>query len=666
MITNLPGDSAPVREGQIQLVHLFKFLLLIPLLAASASHAKEDIDSDDDTETMIVTAHRIPVEASRIGSAVSTIDRKLLDERQSTFATDVLENLTSVAVSRTSGYGSVTDVRIRGAEANQVLVVIDGVEANDPALGDTFDFASLTSFDIESIELVRGPQSALWGSDAAAGVINIRTRRGEAGKSGNMFLEGGSNSTVSGGGNAAFNSDRSGVSVNGSYFDTDGEDATIEGDEDDGYDNLTLGLTAHWLPTQTSRLEFFGRYTEGNTEYDGTDFTTGLPADADNDSNDELTLLAMSGGMSLFEDVWDQSIRLTYLDSDHRQSTDGVESASTAGEKVGIYYQSTFNLPEWSNFNDQHLILALDYEDEDFKQRGTAFGSFDPNQNQSVDNIGYVAEFLTRPLRGFNLSASVRYDDNSDFDNVTTYRLTASYLLDRTSTRLHTSYGKSQKSPTFIERFGFFPDEYLGNPDLKPEKNKGFDIGIKQTLFAGRATADITYFNERLEDEIDGFVFDSDSGLFTADNLNGKSRRDGVEVEVQAKLNPGLNASATYTYTDSREPNDNGGRSRELRRPRHMASLNVNQLFLAGRANLNVNVSYNSDQRDRYFPPFPTPPEVVKLDSYVLLDVAGSFNITSRLEIYARATNALDKSYENVVGFQTPERAFYTGVKMRL
>jgi vitamin B12 transporter len=489
----------------------------------------------------------------------------------------------------------------------------------------TFDFASLTSFDIESIELVRGPQSALWGSDAAAGVINIRTRRGETGKSGTVFIEGGSHSTVSGGGSAAFNSDRSGVSVNGSYFDTDGEDATIEGDEDDGYDNLTLSFNAHWLPTQTSRLEFFGRYTEGNTEYDGTDFSTGLPADADNESNDELTLLAVSSGVTLFEDVWDQSIRLTYLDSDHRQSADGVESASTAGEKVGIYYQSTFNLPVWSNFDDQHLILALDYEDEDFKQRGTAFGSFDPNQDQSVDNIGYVAEFLTRPLPGFNLSASVRYDDNSDFDDVTTYRLTASYLFDRTNTRLHSSYGKSQKSPTFIERFGFFPDVYLGNADLKPETNRGFDIGIKQALLAGRVIADVTYFRERLDDEIDGFVFDIDSGLFTADNLNGKSRRNGIEVEAQATLTPSLNASATYTYTDSREPNDSGGRSRELRRPRHMASLNVNQLFLAGRANVNVNVSYSSDQRDRFFPPFPTPPELVKLDSYVLLTVAGSF-----------------------------------------
>lgn len=663
MIINPPDDSAPARKGQVRLLIQF-LLLLIPLLLASPGHADEENASDRNIETVIVTAHRIPVEANRIGSAVSTIDRKLLDERQSTFAAAVLENLTSVAISRTSGYGSLTDVRIRGAEANQVLVVIDGVEANDPALGDTFDFASLTSFDIESIELVRGPQSALWGSDAAAGVINIRTRRGETGKSGTVFIEGGSHSTVSGGGTAAFNSDRSGVSVNGSYFDTDGDDATIEGDEDDGYDNLTLSFNAHWLPTQTSRLEFFGRYTEGNTEYDGTDFTTGLPADADNESNDELTLLAMSGGIKLF-DGWDQSIRLTYLDSDHRQSIDGVEAASTAGEKVGIYYQSTFNLPAWSNFDDQHLILALDYEDEDFKQRGAAFGSFDPNQDQSVDNLGYVAEFLTRPLPGFNLSASVRYDDNSDFDDVTTYRLTASYLFDRTNTRLHSSYGKSQKSPTFIERFGFFPGVYLGNPDLKPETNRGFDVGIKQTLFAGRANADITYFRERLDDEIDGFVFDIDSGLFTADNLNGNSRRGGVEIEAQATLTPYLNASATYTYTDSREPNDEGGRSRELRRPRHMASVNVNQLLLAGRANVNVNVAYNSDQRDRFFPPFPAAPELVKLDSYVLLTVAGSFNVTPRLEVYARATNALDESYENVVGFQSPERAVYAGLKMR-
>ena len=302
-------------------------------LFSTTSRAAETVDSASSREAeeaMIVTAHRIEMPASRVGSSVSIVDRELLVERQSVFAVDLLQDVPSVAVSRTSGYGSLTDVRIRGAEANQVLVVIDGVEANDPALGDSFDFNSLNSYDIDNIEVLRGPQSALWGSDAAAGVINIRTRQGDPGFSAGGFLEGGSNSTVFGGGNASYNTDRGGINVYGSYFDTDGEDATMEGDEDDGFDSLNLSMNGRWQPTDTTRLSMFSRYSESNSDYDGTDFTTGLPADADNDSEDESLLVSASGGISTFDGVWDQSVRLTYLDSDHQQNSAGVENAKTS------------------------------------------------------------------------------------------------------------------------------------------------------------------------------------------------------------------------------------------------------------------------------------------------------------------------------------------------
>ena len=152
-----------------------------------------------------------------------------------------------------------------------------------------------------------------------------------------------------------------------------------------------------------------------------------------------------------------------------------------------------------------------------------------------MDNTGFVLEYLTQ-LLGFNLSASVRYDDNSDFDNITTYRLTSVYTFPSTETRLHASYGTGQKSPTFIERYGFFSKQFIGNPDLAPEKSKGFDIGIDQTLFNSRMQMDVTYFYEQLEDEIDGFVFDLSTFTLTADNLAGKSRRKGVEIEVLGRL----------------------------------------------------------------------------------------------------------------------------------
>ncbi len=671
MTTSLQMQPGNTRPASFRLPILAALSLSTSLLsptswAEQTTQVAMSSDEPEVDENMIVTAHRIELPANRVGSSVSVVGRDLLVERQSVFAVDVLQDVPSVAVSRTSGYGSLTDVRIRGAEANQVLVVIDGVEANDPALGDAFDFNSLTSYDIDSIEVLRGPQSALWGSDAAAGVINIRTRQGDSGFSAGGFLEGGSNSTVFGGGNASYNTDRGGINLYGSYFDTDGEDATIEGDEDDGFDSLNLSMNGRWQPTDTTRLSMFSRYSEGNSDYDGTDFATGLPADADNDSEDESLLLSAAGGITAFDGVWDQSLRLTYLDTDHQQNSDGIENAKASAEKVGIYYQSTFQLPDWQSFESQHLILALDYEDEDFSQSGTAFGAFDPNQDQSMDNIGYVAEFMTRPLPQLDLSASVRYDDNSDFDDITTYRFTSSYLISASSTRLRASYGEGQKSPTFIERFGFFPDQFFGNEDLKPEKNKGFDIGLEQQLFTGRASIAVTYFSERLEDEINGFAFDVDSGLFTADNLDGKSKRDGVEVELNGQLTDNLTLTGSYTYTDSREPNATGGRSRELRRPKHMAAMNLNASLLNGRGNLNINVSYTDDQRDRFFPPFPEDPQLVTLDSYVLVDIAGSYRINDHIEVYARVNNSFDETYQNVFGYRSPEQSFHGGVRVKL
>lgn len=651
----------------------------IPLLSGSSlavclvaalpgpCHAEETpSDPGSELETIIVTAHRVPLPEARVGSAVSVIDAEALRQRQSLFAVDVLQDVPGVAVSRTAGYGSFTQVRVRGAESNQVLVLIDGVEANDPALDDEFDFAALQSYDIERIEVLRGPQSALWGSDATAGVINVRTREGREGFDSGAFAEYGTWSTYHGGGRASWNAPRGGLQINGSYFDTNGYSAAVDGDENDGYRTGQLGASARYHPTTSSSVRVSARYTDSTSEFDGTDFATGKPADANNESDDDLLLVGMTGGLRLLDGVWDQSLRLTYLDSDHHQQSNDVSVASSGSDKLGAYYQSSFDLPDWGGISGQSLVLAVDYEKEEFRQRGTGFPGFDPNQNQSQNNTGYVLEYLAMPVAHLDLSASVRFDDASDFEDVTTYRLTASYGFPARGTRLHASAGKSQKSPTFIERYGYYPDQFLGNPELEPEKNHGFDVGVEQHLFQGALKVDATWFSERLDDEIDPFAFDVDSGLYTAVNVSGQSRRDGLEVEAHARLPGDLSATMSYTYTDSRSREPSGGHTRELRRPRQMASANLNRPFAGGRGNLNANVSYTSAQRDRYFPPFPAAPELVKLSDYVLVNLAASFELSRQILVQARAENLMDENYENVFGYRCPGRAIYAGVRLEL
>lgn len=635
--------------------------LVSPAVWAEAVSDQEE-SGETKLETMIVTAHRIPVTQPDVASSISTIERDLIDQRQSIFATDILRDLPGIAVSRISGFGSQTQVRIRGAEANHVLVMIDGIQANDPAGSDEFDFSSLTTFDVERIEFVRGPQSALWGSDAVAGVINVTTRSGSEPLEAGGFLEAGSLATIHGGGRFSANSDRSGIDLSASYFNTDGNSAASAGGEDDGYENTTLGLKYHWKPSDTTWLGFSARHTDSTTEIDDIDFITGLPADADRESDDSLLLLSLNGGLTTMGDRLEHRLRLTFLDSDRIQLSAGRKESSTAAEKVGIYYQSTLRLGNPASADQHHLTFAVDHEEEKFQQRGAASIFGDPNQDQEMDNTGYVLEYLTR-LLGFNLSASVRYDDNSDFDNITTYRLTSVYTLPSTETRLHASYGTGQKSPTFIERYGFFSKQFIGNPDLAPEESKGFDIGIDQTLFNSRIQMDVTYFNEQLEDEIDGFVFDLSTFTFTADNLAGTSRRKGVEIEILGRLTEQLDATASYTYTDSQQPNPAGGKTREVRRPRHMAALNLNYKFVNERANVNLNLSYTGKQTDQFFPPPTFAPQTIELDNYTLVDLTGSFELSNRVTLYARVENLFDEDYTNVIGFQTPGLGVYAGIR---
>jgi len=177
----------------------------------------------------------------------------------------------------------------------------------------------------------------------------------------------------------------------------------------------------------------------------------------------------------------------------------------------------------------------------------------------------------------------------------------------------------------------------------------------------------VTYFRERLEDEIDGFYFDPSLGafgMFTAVNRDGTSKSKGVEVEVSASIIDGLSSTASYTYTDASQPDATGQQQREIRRPRHMAALNLNYALL-GRAQVNANVTYTGEQTDVFFPPYPAPAETVSLDAYTLVNLTGSIAITDSVSLYARVENLFDTTYENVYGFATPGIGGYLGARIK-
>ncbi len=619
-----------------------------PLAAATQADGVDETDSEA-VETLVVTAHRTPIVLSEAGSAVSVMDESQIEARQQVFAADLLRDLPGVALSRTSTNGSVTQVRVRGSEANHLLVVIDGVEVNDPAGGDEFNFGSLTSFDIASIELVRGPQSALWGSDAMAGILNITTRRGREPLSASAFFEGGSFGTVNGGGRMGLASDRGSLDFSASRYETDGVSAAESGREKDGYENTTIGLNGRYELTDTFRVGFSSRYMDDTIRFDGSN--AGLPVDTDDGTDREQFQLSIDAGLTLLDGRWDNTLRYTYLDTDNE--TIGGFDSMYAAEKDGVYFQSTMNLGSRPQLDRHRLTLGVDYEDEAYEQR-TAFA----DQDQTLDNLGVVLEFLTQPVDQLVLSASVRHDDNSEFKDVTTYRATGSYLVQGTGTRIKGSFGTGQKRPSFTERFGFSPDFFIGNPDLKPEKNEGFDIGVEQQLLANRLRMLVTYFNEELEDEIQLVGFPS-----TPVNLDDRSSREGVELELHAMLTGALTLSANYTYTDSRQPEGAPaeGDVREIRRPRHQGAINLNHVFHDDRGNVNLNLSYTGSQTDTVFT---FPAQTVTLNAYTLVNLTGEYALTPWLTLFGRAENLFDEKQVDLFGFQNPGRGFYAGFRV--
>ncbi len=641
-------------------------LSLLLLLATAAASLR--VSAEEFRDTLVVTASRIPVPLVAAGSSVSVIDRDEIEARQAIFVVDLLKDIPGFIVSRSGSIGAQTQVRIRGAEANQVLVLIDGIEANDPAGNDEFAFQDLTTWDVERIEVVRGPQSALWGSDALAGVINIITRQPTTELAAEGSAELGAFDSSSFGGRFAgpLGGVRAGLSL--SRFDTNGDNSSRTGSENDGYENTTGTLTLAANPADNLELDFVGRYTSTTKQFDGTDFiSTGLPTDTGDVTDVALGYFRTGGTLRLAGGRWTQRARATWTTTDTDNRNESGANGSTGADKYGIYYQTTWQFtPEAPGSTGNAVTLALDRERQEFSQRAPASPYGDPNQDQKLDNTSVALELLLSPFARTSLSLSGRYDDNSQFENVATGRATLAWTARSAGTRLHAAVGSGQKAPTFIERFGYFPDQFLGNPALKPEKSRGWEAGLDQPVLDGKASIGATYFADRLENEIDGFAFDADTFLFTARNLDGTSRRKGVEVTAKTDISSTLRFSGSYTYTDATQPDPvTGADIREIRRPRHSASLNGDWRFLDGRAALNANVTYVGERTDTFFevaPPYGT--ETIRLHSYSLASLAASYRLTGNARVYARVENLLNEDYEDVYGYNTPGIGAYAGIRV--
>ena len=632
-----------------------------PLLAAAVFVNPAFDAAGQDIENVVVTASRVPIDAAEVGSSMSVVSRADLDVRQPTFVADALRDVPGLAVSRGGGFGAVTQVRIRGAEGNHALVLIDGVEANNPVSNSEFDFANLALADIERIEILRGPQSALYGSDAIGGVINVITRERDDGFDARATVEGGSFGTHAFALSAGSGTERYGGGLHVSRLATDGENIARAGNEKDGFENDALTLDGRAL-LGAFAVNANVQHIDSAQEFDTQDFsfpagpTQGLVVDDDVSSSLEQ---------------WFARVQATadFARVTHRLAVSGTSTENTfldgsavtgrnEGDKTKVDYQATLDLGGAATIPEagrRTLTLALERELVDYANRGASPDAAE-NQTQDDAQTSIAAEYR-RAFARASFSASARFDDNDLFDDASTYRLTGAYRAgDRT--RLHSSLGTGIANPGFFELFGFFPGSFIGNPALVPEHSTSFDFGVERLLGAD-TRLDVTYFRADLEDEIET-TFDSSTFLSSVRNLRGESERRGVELSIVAGVSDRWQVAASYTYTHAEQPD--GG---ELRRPRHVASLDNTLQFLDGRARLHFGVDHTGAQLDTELV-FATPEERVEVPAFTLVKVSGDLRLAPRLRVYGRIENLLGEEYEEWFSYRGRGRALVAGFAVDL
>lgn len=595
-----------------------------------------------------------PVEAEKAGSAATVITGDELEKRQIRNAADALRTVPGLAVSQTGGSGGLTSVRVRGAEANHVVVRIDGVEVNGLSDG-AFDFATLLAHDIERIEVVRGPQSGVFGGNALSGVINIVTKKGSGPARVTASAEGGSMNTRATSASASGGSERAYFSVSTAERTTSGFNLAKSGTEKDGSEQRTIFTRAGVAIVENFRIDGMFRYQFNGTDADD-DWGTGTLFDLANYTNQRDQMLGnVTATLDLFDKHWQQKVFLNGFRDDFESRYPGFSLYTNSGDRTHWGYQSSWNFDTPAFLAAKHTLTGL------AEQRRESFEISTSDATYKREQTSYAAEYRGEFLDRILLSGNIRRDLNDTFDDATTYRLTTAYLLKDTGTRLHASYGKGVKNPTFIEQFGWFsqPPFFYGNPNLRPEQSLGWDIGVEQKLLRDKLVIDVTYFESDLTDKIKMAMLDvTGDGVAdpTVTNDFGKSNRHGVEVTLTARPLAGLVLTGSYTYTDAEDANG----EKEIRRPKHSGSVRASYAFLDGRAEINGGVTYNGAMTDKFYSAVSS----VWLDDYILIDIGASYKIDDRITLFGRVENLLDSKYEEIYGYNSAPIAAYGGMKV--
>ena len=608
------------------------------------------VEPDDE---VVVTASLVPVAEEEAPASVTTFDADRIEALGFTQASDIIRLAPGASVSVSGGQGALTQVRLRGAEANHTLVFVDGIAFNDLAAGNQARFETFAADGLGRLELVRGPQSALWGSEALGGVIAMESPDPLGRRRATASAEIGSRDFLRASGAFATGGEQAGLSGTVSFARGDGIDILGGGGGDlDGFENLTATLRGA-VRFGDFNAGAVGRYVRHETEYDASDPFTFQRADTADVSEVDTKAGRVWLGYGDAVTPWRVRIDAQHLDSENRNRVAATPTNDSYGRRTrfGVQVVRRFDV----GATRHTLVAAAEHEEEAFGTRDLQFGGAS-DRDLERGRTAFVGEWRAEWGDLLTTDIAVRHDDFSAFQDATTLRAHAELNLGG-GISLVAGYGEGIAQPSFIDLFGFGPGSgFIGNPDLRPERSEGFEGGIRWQRPA--FSLEVVAFSNDLTDEIveDFSIFPS----YTVVNAPGESRRRGIELSGEWRPAQGLRVSANYTYTDTREPENAGAALREIRRPEHTANLAAD--WRTGPMTLGGSLAYVGERVDRDFDLFPAP--IVKLDAYVLASARFAYRISGALEAYARVENGFDEDYQDVVGYATPGRSVHAGIRL--
>ncbi len=625
------------------------------ILCSPAICAQPD---DKSLDPIIVTATFKSASQSQLGTATSILTAETLEAFGSPSVSDFLRLTPSLNISTAGPIGTQTQVRIRGSEANHTQVFVDGIKANDPAAAGEYGFSESLSSGISRIEVLRGSQSAMYGSEAIGGVISIFTRSPfDKGSKAFADVSGGSFGTVQANGGGSWNDGVLGLSLSAGLHRTDGINISPAGDEKDGSRTISLVGKAEVRPNETTRIGFNARYIDQRSNYDDFLFD-GLhaPSVFDTPNLQQKSKRFYARGFAEFgSDAWTHLLETSIVSTQNAQRNGtAADDTDRNGGRITFGYRTGISIN--TGTLSHNLTAAVLHERETYQDQSAAYGG-GSRQDKSRSQNSVVGQYRLSISERFFADASVRHDWNSGFANATTWRFSSSAEIYQ-QLRLHASAGRGITNPTFVDQFGFFPDSFNGNENLVPEQSTGWDAGLEWRNDWLRV--DATYFSARLKDEINT-VFDKNY-VSSSINESGISKRHGVELSLDARKNA-FTLMAFYSYLKATEQNIAGApRTDEIRRPQHQAAVTL--MWAKDAISVATSVSYTGKRLDSDFGYSPSSSLILR--AYTLATISGQYQLTEKLTAFARVENAFNAKYQDVFGYRTAGLGAYGGLKLRL